>query len=389
MAKRSEATSTEKTVSKQETGKSKALETTLATLSKRYGDGTVMRLGEASHLQVEVIPTGSIALDLALGVGGIPRGRITEIYGPESAGKTTLCQHIIAEAQQLGGTCAFIDMEHALDPAYARQVGVNIDDLYIAQPDTGEQALEIAEALIRSGALDVLVVDSVAALVPRAEIEGEMGDSHMGLQARLMSQALRKLSGAIKQSNTAMIFTNQLRMKIGVMFGNPETTTGGNALKFYASVRLDIRRIQSIKDEGQVIGNRTKVRVTKNKVAPPFREAEFDIMYNEGISKAGDVLDIATELNIITKRGAFFSFQDTRLGQGRENAKEYLKQNAEMLAEIEAQIRAQAVQSDAVILNGDSAKSEAADGEDEELFESESEAEGAIAATTEAIAEAA
>ena len=311
---------------KTESGKSKALDTTLASLAKRFGDGAIMRLGEATHLQVETIPTGSIALDLALGVGGIPRGRITEIYGPESAGKTTLCQHIIAEAQKLGGTCAFIDMEHALDPTLCRTAcGVNIDDLYISQPDTGEQALEIAEALIRSGAMDVLVVDSVAALVPRAEIEGEMGDSHMGLQARLMSQALRKLSGAIKQSNTAMIFTNQLRMKIGVMFGNPETTTGGNALKFYASVRLDIRRIQSIKTEGQVIGNRTKVRVTKNKVAPPFREAEFDIMYNEGISKAGDVLDIATELEIITKRGAFFAFGDTRLGQGRENAKEFLK----------------------------------------------------------------
>jgi len=327
---------------KTESGKSKALDTTLANLVKRFGDGAIMRLGEATHLQVEVIPTGSIALDLALGVGGIPRGRITEIYGPEAAGKTTLCQHIIAEAQRRGGTCAFIDMEHALDPSYAARCGVNIDDLYIAQPDTGEQALEIAEALIRSGALDVLVVDSVAALVPRAEIEGEMGDSHMGLQARLMSQALRKLSGAIKQSNTAMIFTNQLRMKIGVMFGNPETTTGGNALKFYSSVRLDIRRIQSIKTEGQVIGNRTKVRVTKNKVAPPFREAEFDIMYNEGISKAGDVLDIATELEIITKRGAFFAFGDTRLGQGRENAKEFLRQNPEMLAQIEEQIRANA-----------------------------------------------
>src|SRR5512136_2955734 len=340
---------------KAESGKSKALDTTLANLTKRFGDGAIMRLGEATHLQVETIPTGSIALDLALGVGGIPRGRITEIYGPEAAGKTTLCQHIIAEAQRLGGTCAFIDMEHALDPGYALRCGVNIDDLYIAQPDTGEQALEIAEALIRSGAMDVLVVDSVAALVPRAEIEGEMGDSHMGLQARLMSQALRKLSGAIKQSNTAMIFTNQLRMKIGVMFGNAETTTGGNALKFYASVRLDIRRIQSIKDEGQVIGNRTKVRVTKNKVAPPFREAEFDIMYNEGISKAGDVLDIATELELVTKRGAFFAFGDTRLGQGRENAKEYLKANPELLAQIEAQIRANAVASKPVILESDAA----------------------------------
>jgi recombination protein RecA len=338
---------------KEQSGKAKALEQTLSGLVKRFGEGAIMRLGEATHMQVEVIPTGSIALDLALGVGGIPRGRITEIYGPESAGKTTLCQHIIAEAQRLGGTCAFIDMEHALDPSYAQCCGVNIDDLYIAQPDTGEQALEIAEALIRSGAMDVLVVDSVAALVPRAEIEGEMGDAHMGLQARLMSQALRKLSGAIKQSNTAMVFTNQLRMKIGVMFGNPETTTGGNALKFYSSVRLDIRRIQSIKDEGQVMGNRTKVRVTKNKVAPPFREAEFDIMYNEGISKAGDVLDIASNLEIVTKRGAFFSFGDTRLGQGRENAKEFLKANPDLLAQIEAQIRASAVQtSEALILNG-------------------------------------
>jgi recombination protein RecA len=337
---------------KEQSGKTKALDQALSNLIKRFGEGAIMRLGEATHLQVQVIPTGSIALDLALGVGGIPRGRITEIYGPEAAGKTTLCQHIIAEAQRLGGTCAFIDMEHALDPSYALRCGVSIDDLYIAQPDTGEQALEIAEALIRSGALDVLVVDSVAALVPRAEIEGEMGDAHMGLQARLMSQALRKLSGAIKQSNTAMIFTNQLRMKIGVMFGNPETTTGGNALKFYSSVRLDIRRIQSIKAEGQVVGSRTKVRVTKNKVAPPFREAEFDIMYNEGISKAGDVLDIATELEIITKRGAFFAFGDTRLGQGRENAKEFLKANPELLAQIEEQIRAHAVAGQPIVLDG-------------------------------------
>jgi len=337
---------------KEQSGKTKALDQALSNLIKRFGEGAIMRLGEATHLEVQIIPTGSIALDLALGVGGIPRGRITEIYGPEAAGKTTLCQHIIAEAQRLGGTCAFIDMEHALDPSYALCCGVSIDDLYIAQPDTGEQALEIAEALIRSGALDVLVVDSVAALVPRAEIEGEMGDAHMGLQARLMSQALRKLSGAIKQSNTAMIFTNQLRIKIGVMFGNPETTTGGNALKFYSSVRLDIRRIQSIKAEGQVVGSRTKVRVTKNKVAPPFREAEFDIMYNEGISKAGDVLDIATELEIIAKRGAFFAFGDTRLGQGRENAKEFLKANPELLAQIEEQIRANAVAGQPIVLDG-------------------------------------
>ncbi len=334
MSKRSESASGD--------GKSKALEVTLASLTKRFGDGVIMRMGEATHLHVDAIPTGALSLDLALGIGGVPRGRITEIYGPESSGKTTLCQHIVAEAQKRGGVCAYIDMEHALDPTYATNCGVNVNDLYIAQPDTGEQALEIAEALIRSGAMDVVVIDSVAALVPRAEIEGEMGDSHMGLQARLMSQALRKLSGAIKQSNTAMVFTNQLRMKIGVMFGNPETTTGGNALKFYASVRLDVRRIQSIKVGGEVVGNRTRVRVTKNKVAPPFREAEFDIMYNEGISKAGDVLDLATTMELVTKRGAFFSYNDTRLGQGRENAKDYLKANPDMLAEIEQTIRAQA-----------------------------------------------
>jgi len=325
-------------------GKAKALETTLATLAKKYGDGTVMRLGEAAHLQVASIPTGSIALDLALGVGGVPRGRITEIYGPESSGKTTICQHIVAEAQKAGGTCAFIDMEHALDPGYAARCGVDIDNLYISQPDTGEQALEIADALIHSNAVDVIVIDSVAALVPRAEIEGEMGDSHMGLQARLMSQALRKLSGAIKASNAAVIFTNQLRMKIGVMFGNPETTTGGNALKFYASVRLDVRRIQTIKTEGEAAGNRTRVRVTKNKVAPPFREAEFDIMYNEGISKVGDLLDVGTNLDIITKRGAFFSYGDTRLGQGREKAKDFLKENPEIVAQIEQNIRAHAAE---------------------------------------------
>jgi recombination protein RecA len=325
-------------------GKTKALETTLATLAKKYGEGTVMRLGEAAHLQVESISTGSLALDLALGVGGIPRGRITEIYGPESSGKTTICQHIVAEAQQMGGTCAYIDMEHALDPNYAARCGVDIDNLYISQPDTGEQALEIADALIHSGAIDVVVIDSVAALVPRAEIEGEMGDSHMGLQARLMSQALRKLAGAIKASNTAMIFTNQLRMKIGVMFGNPETTTGGNALKFYASVRLDVRRLQTIKAEGEAMGNRVRVRVTKNKVAPPFREAEFDIMYNEGISKIGDILDIGTDLEIVTKRGAFYTYGDTKLGQGREKAKEFLKQNASFAGQIEKDIRAHTAQ---------------------------------------------
>ncbi|MGH2592332.1 MAG: recombinase RecA [Anaerolineae bacterium] len=325
-------------------GKVKALETALATLTKKYGEGTIMRLGEATHLEVESIPTGSLALDLALGVGGVPRGRITEIYGPEASGKTTICQHLVAEAQRMGGTCAYIDMEHALDPSYAARCGVDIDNLYISQPDTGEQALEIAEQLIRSNAVDVVVIDSVAALVPRAEIEGEMGDSHMGLQARLMSQAMRKLSGAIKASNTAMIFTNQLRMKIGVMFGNPETTTGGNALKFYASVRLDVRRIQTIKAEGEAAGSRVRVRVTKNKVAPPFREAEFDIMYNEGISKAGDILDIGADLEIVTKRGAFFAFGDTKLGQGREKAKEFLNQNPSIAAQIEKDIREHAAQ---------------------------------------------
>jgi recombination protein RecA len=323
-------------------GKERALDAALAQIKKQFGDGALMRLGEATHLAVEAIPTGSLALDLALGVGGVPRGRVTEIYGPEAAGKTTVCQHIVAEAQRKGGMCAYIDMEHALDPAYARRCGVDVDNLLISQPDTGEQALEIAEELVRSGALDVVVVDSVAALVPRAEIEGEMGDASMGMQARLMSQALRKLSGAIKQSNTAMIFTNQLRQKIGVMFGNPETTPGGLALKFYASVRLDVRRIQTIKDGAEVVGARTRVRVTKNKVAPPFREAEFDIMYNEGISKVGDIVDLGVQLEIITKRGAFFSYGDQRIGQGRENAKTYLKAHPDMAEEIDAAVRQQA-----------------------------------------------
>jgi recombination protein RecA len=322
-------------------GKYKALDAALAEINKRYGDGAVMRLGEASHLAVEAIPTGSLSLDLAIGIGGLPRGRVTEIYGPESSGKTTICQHVVAEAQKRGDVCAYIDMEHALDPDYAARCGVDVDNLYIAQPDTGEQALEIAETLVRSGAMGVVVVDSVAALVPRSEIEGDMGDATMGVQARLMSQALRKLSGAIKQTNTAMIFTNQLRMKIGVMFGNPETTTGGQALKFYASVRLDVRRIQAIKDGEHVVGSRTRVRVTKNKVAPPFREAEFDIMYSEGISKVGDLIDLGTQLEVITKRGAFFSYNDTRLGQGRENVKKYLTDHPEMAAAIETDIRQQ------------------------------------------------
>jgi recombination protein RecA len=306
---------------------------------KRYGDGAIMRLGEASHLMVESIPTGSLSLDLAVGVGGIPRGRVTEIYGPEASGKTTLCQHIVAEAQRMDGVCAFIDMEHALDPAYAERCGVVIDDLYISQPDTGEQALEIAETLVRSGAVDVVVIDSVAALVPRAEIEGDMGDAHMGMQARLMSQALRKLSGAIKQTNTAVIFTNQLRQKIGVMFGNPETTTGGRALKFYASVRLDMRRVESIKVGQEVVGNRVRVRVVKNKVAPPFKVAEFDIMYDEGISKVGNILDLAVEMELVSKRGSYYSYGDLRLGQGRENTKQYLKENPELVEELESGIR--------------------------------------------------
>lgn len=322
-----------------ESGKSKALETTLATLSKKFGDGVVMKLGEATKLTVESIPTGSLSVDIALGVGGVPRGRVIEIYGPESSGKTTVCLHVIAEAQRKGGICGFIDVEHALDPAYATKIGVDVDNLYISQPDTGEQALEITEALVRSGAMDVVVVDSVAALVPRAEIEGEMGDSHVGLQARLMSQALRKLTGAVKSSGTCMIFTNQLRQKIGVMFGNPETTSGGLALKFYASVRLDIRRIQSIKQGTDVIGNRTRVTVKKNKVAPPFKVAEFDIMYNEGISTMGDLIDLGVAMDIIEKRGSFYNFEDVRLGQGRENAKTFLDENEELANKIELLIR--------------------------------------------------
>ena len=324
------------------------LDKALGDIIKRYGEGSIMLMGDAKHLEVEAVPTGSLSLDIALGVGGIPRGRICEIYGPESSGKTTLCLHIVAETQKIGGTAAFIDMEHALDPAYATRLGVNIDQLLVSQPDTGEQALEIAETLVRSGAVDLVVIDSVAALVPRSEIEGDMGDATMGMQARLMSQALRKLSGAIKQTNTIVIFTNQLRQKIGVMFGNPETTTGGLALKFYASVRLDIRRIQSIKMGAEVIGNRARVRVVKNKVAPPFRTAEFDIMYNEGISKVGDILDLGTQLEIITKRGAFYSYGDIRLGQGRENSKEFLRQNSEICNEIELSIRQQALEGNLV-----------------------------------------
>ncbi len=346
------------------------LDKALGDIIKRYGEGSIMRMGEAKHLAVEAIPTGSLSLDIALGVGGIPRARITEIFGPESSGKTTLCQHIVAEAQRLGGTAAFIDMEHALDPAYAVRLGVNIDSLLVSQPDTGEQALEITETLVRSGAVDVVVVNSVAALVPRSEIEGDMGDATMGMQARLMSQALRKLSGAINQTKTAVIFTNQLRQKIGIMFGNPETTPGGLALKFYASIRLDIRRIQSIKMGAEIIGNRVRVRVVKNKVAPPFRTAEFDIMYNEGISKVGDIIDLGTSMEIITKRGAFYSFGDIRLGQGRENAKEFLRQNPELSQEIEIGVRQQAMASGTPLGfgdDGDSSDSSGGSGDDEDF----------------------
>ena len=329
-------------------GRGKALEQAVAQIKRRFGDGALMRLGDTSHLDVKVIPTGCLALDIALGVGGVPRGRITEVYGPEGSGKTTVCQHIVAQAQKRGGVAAFIDMEHALDPRYVAKCGVDVESLYISQPDTGEQALEIAEALVRSGAVDVIVVDSVAALVPRAEIEGEMGDSHPGLQARLMSQALRKLSGAIKQSNAVMIFTNQLRMKIGVLFGSPETTSGGRALKFYASVRLDVRRIKSIKYQGEVVGQATRIRVTKNKVAPPFRIAEFDIMFGEGISHEGDLLDVGLGLDIVDKRGSYYYFEEENFAQGRENAKLYLKDNPEFADKIEVLIRRQVLSDDSV-----------------------------------------
>ncbi len=316
-----------------------SLEKALGDITKRFGDGSIMKLGESQSLHVEAIPTGCLSLDIALGVGGIPRGRVTEIYGPESSGKTTLALHIIAEAQKLGGTAAFVDMEHALDPTYADRLGVDVENLLVAQPDMGEQALEITETLVRSGAVDIVVIDSVAALVPRSELEGDMGDATMGVQARLMSQALRKLSGAIKQTNTSVVFTNQLRQKIGVMFGNPETTTGGMALKFYSSVRIDIRRMQAIKVGSDIIGNRTRARVVKNKVAPPFRQVEFDIMYNEGISKSGDLLDLAVELDIINKRGSYYYYNDENLAQGRENAKDYLRENPDLAYEVESIIR--------------------------------------------------
>jgi recombination protein RecA len=316
--------------------KLRALELAVSQIERQYGKGSIMKLGQSPTLAIPVIPSGSISLDIALGIGGFPRGRIVEIYGPESSGKTTLALHVIAEAQKLGGICAFVDAEHALDAIYARKLGVDTDELLISQPDSGEQALEISEMLVKSGAIDLLVVDSVAALVPRAELEGEMGDSHVGLQARLMSQALRKLAAAINRSQTCFIFINQIREKIGVMFGNPETTTGGRALKFYASIRLEIRRMTPIKDGQQLIGNRTKVKVVKNKLAPPFRIAEFDIMYGEGISYVGDLLDVATQLDIVTKTGAWYSFGDTRLGQGRENTKRFLRENEDVMRQIEA-----------------------------------------------------
>ncbi len=335
---------TESQVRKGNTGmtdqRSKALEVAISQIERQFGKGSIMRFNDGSQPQVEAIPTGSIALDLALGIGGVPRGRIIEIYGPESSGKTTLALHIIAEAQKMGGMAAIVDAEHALDPLYAERLGVDLDDLLISQPDTGEQALEIAETLVRSSAVDVLVIDSVAALVPKAEIEGDMGDAHVGLQARLMSQALRKLTGAISRSRVCVIFINQLRMKIGVMFGNPETTSGGNALKFYASVRMDIRRIETLKAGTDSIGSRVRVKVVKNKVAPPFRQAEFDIMYNEGISVAGSVLDVGTDLGIVRKSGAWFYLEEDRLGQGRENAKEFLKSNPDILDTIRERIKA-------------------------------------------------
>ena len=319
--------------------KKKALEVALGQIEKQFGKGAVMKLGENAQMSVDVIPTGALSLDIALGIGGVPRGRIIEVFGPESSGKTTVALHMIAEAQKMGGEAAFIDAEHALDPVYAKNLGVDIDNLIVAQPDTGEQALEIAEALVRSGAIDIIVVDSVAALVPKAEIDGDMGDAHVGLQARLMSQALRKLAGVLNKSNTVAVFINQLREKVGIMFGNPEVTPGGRALKFYSSVRLDVRRIETLKVNNEMVGNRTKVKVVKNKVAPPFREAEFDIVYGKGISKEGNVLDIGVNLGIVEKAGAWFSYNGTRIGQGRENVKQYLVEHPDVCAEIEKKIR--------------------------------------------------
>lgn len=345
-----------------------ALDMALRQIEKQFGKGSIMKLGESTHMQVEIIPSGSLALDIALGTGGLPKGRIVEIYGPESSGKTTVALHAIAEVQKVGGQAAFIDAEHALDPTYASKLGVNIDELLLSQPDTGEQALEIAEALVRSGAVDIIVVDSVAALVPKAEIEGEMGDSHVGLQARLMSQALRKLSGAISKSKTIAIFINQLREKVGVMFGNPETTPGGRALKFYSTVRLDVRRIESIKSGNDIIGNRTRVKVVKNKVAPPFKQAEVDIMYGEGISREGSIIDIGTELDIVNKSGAWYSYEGERLGQGRENAKQFMKEHKEIAQVIEQKIR-EASNLTTVVPAQTSEEQQKEEAEEQELFE--------------------
>jgi recombination protein RecA len=342
--------------------KSKALDAAVSQIERAFGKGSIMRMGQrGGDEQIEVIPSGSLGLDLALGVGGLPRGRIIEIYGPESSGKTTLALHAIAEAQRRGGTCAFIDAEHALDPIYARKLGVDVDNLLISQPDAGEQALEIADTLVRSGAIDVLVVDSVAALVPRAELEGEMGDSHVGLHARLMSQALRKLTGSVSRSKTMMIFLNQIRLKIGVMFGNPETTTGGNALKFYASVRLEIRRIGQIKDRDEVVGNQTRVKVVKNKLAPPFRQVEFDIMYGEGISKVGELIDLGAKANVVEKSGAWFSYDSQRIGQGRENAKQFLRDHPDMADAIERRVREQSGVVSNAMMAAEGEEAEAAD----------------------------
>ena len=320
--------------------KKKALDAAIAKLEKDFGKGTVMKLGEGSHVAVETVPTGCLSLDLALGLGGVPKGRVIEVYGPESSGKTTVTLHMIAEVQKRGGIAGFIDAEHALDPVYAKKIGVDIDELYISQPDSGDQALEIAETMVRSGAVDIIVIDSVAALVPKQEIEGDMGDSHVGLQARLMSQALRKLTPVISKSNCVVIFINQLREKVGVMFGNPETTTGGRALKFYASVRMDVRRIETLKQSGEMVGNRTRIKIVKNKIAPPFKEAEFDIMFGKGISKEGDVLDLAVGIDLVKKSGAWYAYEGEKIGQGRENAKQFLTEHPDMLAEIDEKVRA-------------------------------------------------
>jgi recombination protein RecA len=361
MARKPDLKDTAGTPEKVVSEKSKALDAAMSQIERAFGKGSIMRMGARGDEQIEVIPSGSLGLDLALGIGGMPRGRVIEVYGPESSGKTTLALHVIAEAQRRGGTCAFIDAEHALDPIYARKLGVDVDNLLISQPDAGEQALEICDTLIRSGAIDVVVVDSVAALVPRAELEGEMGDSHMGLHARLMSQALRKLTGSVSKSKTTLIFLNQIRLKIGVVFGNPETTTGGNALKFYASIRLEIRRTGSIKDRDETTGNQTRVKVVKNKLAPPFRQVDFDIMYGEGISKVGELVDLGVKAGVVEKSGSWFSHDSQRIGQGRENAKQFLRDHPEVANAIEAQVRAQAAVVTEALMSGPDDEADAAD----------------------------